>query len=401
MSIDFNTFTTLNTYVLFSYNNIFLSDVNGVPSSITTNTYPANYAAGVGFTGTGTITGGILDNTNVSTALSELVTLCANLDTTISTGPTTALPTIPAFGSITVTPGIYSLPATIGGFTFPTTKSIVCDGAGTYIFYSSSTFGAILNGTITLTNGATVTDIYWYFPIAGTGGVTLGGTNLKGIFIQNASTTGSFNFDNAGGALLDGCVYNNARSGFSVIGLYSTTLNSETLCYLRDTQILTNTGYKPIQDISVGDLVLSYGPISESQIVSHSQPLLTPVKWIQSFKPSLKNSSTMPIHFQKDSLGPNVPRKDLWLSPFHGIFVDGKMTQAQEFMNGTTITQDFDVEEVEYFHFETEEHCAVDAEGVKSETFINVDYAIRNLPSLNDHATSQKESTKESTMECM
>jgi hypothetical protein len=161
---------------------------------------------------------------------------------------------------------------------------------------------------------------------------------------------------------------------------------------------MTDRGYLPIQDLSVGDLVLSYGPISESQIVSHSPPLFTPVKWIQSFKPSFKNSSTMPIHFQKYSLGVNVPQKDLWLSPFHGIFVDGKMTQAQHFINGTTITQDFDLEEVEYFHFETEEHCAVDAEGVKSETFINVNYPIRNLPSLNDATMSHKESE---SVECV
>uniref|UniRef100_A0A6C0CZW0 Uncharacterized protein n=1 Tax=viral metagenome TaxID=1070528 RepID=A0A6C0CZW0_9ZZZZ len=57
MSVDFNTFTTLNTYVLLAANTINLSDAAGVPSSITTNTFPANYAAGVGFTGSGSITG--------------------------------------------------------------------------------------------------------------------------------------------------------------------------------------------------------------------------------------------------------------------------------------------------------------------------------------------------------
>ena len=332
--------------------------------------------------------------------MSELNTLCTNLDTVILAGPTTALSTIPAGGSITVTPGIYVLPNPFpGGFIFQQTQTIICDGAGTYIFVpNSSAIGSIsLTGTITLINGAEVTDIYWYSTV-NDGAINIDYTNMKGIFIQNSPTTrGSIGITRSG-AVVDGCVYNNSDNTNSSINLNTTTLNSETLCYLRDTLILTDIGYKPIQDISVGDLVLSYGPISESQIVSHSQPLYTPVKWIQSFKPSLKNSSTMPVHFQKDSLGPNVPRKDLWLSPFHGIFVDGKMTQAQQFINGTTITQDFDLEEVEYFHFETEEHCAVDAEGVKSETFINVDYAIRNLPSLNDTAISEKESA---SVECM
>jgi len=384
MSINFSDFTTLHTYVLLASYQINLTDANGVPSSITTNTSPANYAAGVGFTGSGTITGGVLNDANKATALSELQTLCNNLDTVIAVGTTTELPTIATGGSITVTPGIYILPSPFPeGFNFQTNQTIICDGVGTYIFTTSSNDGMNLYGTITLTNGAIVTDIYWYFPVDGS--FTIGSTNMKGIFIQNAIGPISFDYNSIiGYTLVNGCIYNNSNNVNSNILISSTTFNSETLCYLRNTQILTDTGYKPIQDISVGDLVLSYGPISHSQIISHSQPLFTPVKWIQHFKPSFKNSSTMPIHFQKDSLGPNIPQNDLWLSPFHGIFVDGKMTQAQEFINGTTITQDFNLEEVEYFHFETEEHCAVDAEGVKSETFINVDYSIRNLPSLND-----------------
>jgi len=396
MSVDFNTFTTLNTYVVLSNGNISLTQGSAI---ITTNTYPANYASNSSISGT--FTGGTLDDTNKTTALSQLSTLCTNLDTTITTGPSSTLTTIPAGGSITVTPGIYKVNSSSPIFNFTSTQSIVCDGAGTYIFTNISVSGLPgamnLYGTITLTNGAQLTDIYWYTSLT-SGSIRINGTGMKGIFIANGTGTTLDIAYNSVLTTVDGCLYNNV--GGTTVYLSSTTFNSETLCYLRNTRIMTNTGYKPIQDISVGDLVLSYGPISESQIVSHSKPLFTPVTWIQSFKPSFKNSSTMPIHFQKDSLGPNIPQNDLWLSPFHGIFVDGKMTQAQEFINGTTITQDFNLEEVEYFHFETEEHCAVDAEGVKSETFINVDYAIRNLPSLND-PMNKMESTKESTMECM
>jgi hypothetical protein len=292
-----------------------------------------------------------------------------------------------------VTPGIYTLPSTVGGFTLANTQSIVCDGAGTYIFYSGNDGTDMsLSGTINLINGATITDVYWCIRPTFSSTLSVSGTGMQGIFIQNSNNP-SYTLNTNSAADVDGVVYS---SNGGTINSTSTTFNSETLCYLRNTRIMTDRGYLPIQDLSVGDLVLSYGPISESQIISHSQPLFTPIKWIQSFKPSFRNISTMPIRFQKDSLGPNVPQNDLWLSPFHGIFVDGKMTQAQEFINGTTITQDFDLEEVEYFHFETEEHCAVDAEGVKSETFINVNYPIRNLPSLNDNTIKM-----ESTMKCM
>uniref|UniRef100_A0A6C0D2M3 Hedgehog/Intein (Hint) domain-containing protein n=1 Tax=viral metagenome TaxID=1070528 RepID=A0A6C0D2M3_9ZZZZ len=385
MSIDFQDFTTLNTYVLLASANIDVA--TATVNQITTNTFPANYAAGVAITGLGELNGGILDDTNKSTALSQLGTLCTNIEAAITTGPTTLLPTIPTSGSITVTPGIYTLPYP-PSFNFTSSQTIVCDGSGTYLFVanSNSVAGITLDGTITLLNGAIVTDIYWYTNSFSSGSlrdVTVGGYGMKGIFIQNSTNASKIILNQP---TLDGCVYNNTGN----VNLSAAELNSETLCFLRDTHILTNTGYKPIQNLSVGDLVLSYGSISESQIVSHSQPLFTPVKWIQHFKPSFKNSSTMPIHFQKDSLGVNIPQKDLWLSPFHGIFVEGKMTQAQQFINGTTIIQDFNVGEVEYFHFETEDHCAVDAEGVKSETFINMNYAIRNLPSINNNRNKER-----------
>uniref|UniRef100_A0A6C0CZ59 Hedgehog/Intein (Hint) domain-containing protein n=1 Tax=viral metagenome TaxID=1070528 RepID=A0A6C0CZ59_9ZZZZ len=380
MSVDFNTFTTLNTYVLLATGNINLTGTN----SITTNTFPANYAAGGTIGGSGSLTGGILNEGDKTTALSQLDTLSTNLDNLYLAGSVTILST--PISSQTLTPGIYTCEPS---FTLSGGVTLTLNGAGTYIFASGLEGTEItLSGTINLINGAVLTDVYWCIRPASSSTMALAGTGLKGIFIQNSDNP-SYTLNISSGVEVDGVVYSSNGANLNAT---STTFNSETLCFLRNTLLLTNTGYKPIQDISVGDLVLSYGPISESQIISHSKPLFTPVTWIQSFKPSFRNSSTMPIHFQKDSLGPNIPQKDLWLSPFHGIFVDGKMTQAQQFINGTTITQDFDLEEVEYFHFETEEHCAVDAQGVKSETFINVNYAIRNLPSLNDASTSQKES---------
>jgi hypothetical protein len=67
------------------------------------------------------------------------------------------------------------------------------------------------------------------------------------------------------------------------------------------------------------------------------------------------------------------------------MIMGGKMKSAFECINGETITQDFNLVDVEYFHFEVEPHSVIDAEGVQVESFVNFDYSFRNQPSLNDN----------------
>jgi hypothetical protein len=43
------------------------------------------------------------------------------------------------------------------------------------------------------------------------------------------------------------------------------------------------------------------------------------------------------IMFDKDSLGPNMPDRDLLISRQHRIFFNKKKTRAEEFLNGVTI----------------------------------------------------------------
>jgi Hint domain len=81
----------------------------------------------------------------------------------------------------------------------------------------------------------------------------------------------------------------------------------------------------------------------------------------------------LPVCFKAGSLGDDAPRRDLWISPRHAMFLDGVLIEAKDLINGVSIVQAEHVEEVEYFHIELETHDVILAEGALSETFVDDD----------------------------
>ncbi len=81
----------------------------------------------------------------------------------------------------------------------------------------------------------------------------------------------------------------------------------------------------------------------------------------------------LPICLKAGSLADNVPKRDLWISPHHAMFIDGVLIEAKDLVNGVSIVQAERVEKVEYFHIELETHDVIVAEGALSETFIDDD----------------------------
>jgi hypothetical protein len=63
------------------------------------------------------------------------------------------------------------------------------------------------------------------------------------------------------------------------------------------------------------------------------------------------------------------------------MIIDGKMCLAKDLVNGISIVQE-EMEDIEYYHFETEKAMVIDAQGAHSETFFNINYPWRNQPSL-------------------
>jgi autotransporter passenger strand-loop-strand repeat protein len=159
-------------------------------------------------------------------------------------------------------------------------------------------------------------------------------------------------------------------SPFSVQGLpaqsvVETGFTDNATCYGRGTLILTDRGEIPIEHLAIGDKVFTMSGTAR------------PIKWIgrrsYSGRFLMGQKGILPICFSAGSLGDNVPRRDLWISPHHAMYLEGVLIEARHLVNGVSVVQAETVEKIEYFHIELDSHDVVIAEGSFSETFIDDD----------------------------
>jgi hypothetical protein len=136
--------------------------------------------------------------------------------------------------------------------------------------------------------------------------------------------------------------------------------SGDTNCFLRGTRIQTPDGEIPVEDLTIGTLVETLnGPL--------------PVKWIgrQSFRKTSSSWhwSVAPIRIARFALTDEYPRRDLYVSQNHRLFVDGYLMTADLLMNGKSITLSMDsCDRIDYFQIELESHEVVFAEGAPAET---------------------------------
>jgi hypothetical protein len=143
-------------------------------------------------------------------------------------------------------------------------------------------------------------------------------------------------------------------------------------CYAKGSLILTNYGYVPIENIKVGDIIVTKGEIYNNEFIKNEEFETKPVVWTSKFSVNHLNSNSRPICIQKNALG-NCPFEDLYVSPGHRIILDNKMMLVKDMINGTTIYQDMNCTEVEYYHLEFDKHRAIVANGVLTESYLDVD----------------------------
>lgn len=168
------------------------------------------------------------------------------------------------------------------------------------------------------------------------------GTKLAGIDFDNPAGTNFLLTPDAGG------------NGFDV------TLGAA--CYRRGTRILTLQGEVPIEKLCVGDEVITMSGARRA------------IRWLGHRRIDCRRhphpTQVWPIRIRAGALEPNTPRRDLWLSPGHSLYLEGVLIQAENLINGATIEQ-VPHALVEYWHVELDEHEILLAEGAPSESYLD------------------------------
>lgn len=134
-------------------------------------------------------------------------------------------------------------------------------------------------------------------------------------------------------------------------------------CFLKHTQILTRTGYRPVEDLKAGDEILT---------LNHGWQ---PVRWIghKEIQPRPHGGfafSEYPIRITRDAFGTGLPARDLWVSPDHAVFFRDHLIPAKYLVNGVTVTRDSGVEKIVYYHVLLNRHAVIFSEALPTESYV-------------------------------
>ncbi len=149
-------------------------------------------------------------------------------------------------------------------------------------------------------------------------------------------------------------------------GAFSSTLNDlPVTCFASGTMIATARGEVAVENLQVGDLVLT----------AHGGAALQPIIWIGHSQVNVarhrNRAKVAPILIKAGALAEGVPHRDLRVSPEHAMFLDGHLVPAKHLVNGATIVQEVWCPEVTYWHVELPAHGLLVAEGAVSESYFD------------------------------
>jgi hypothetical protein len=133
-----------------------------------------------------------------------------------------------------------------------------------------------------------------------------------------------------------------------------------TTCFLSGTHILTNQGEVPIEDLKVGDTVVTAsGGKRRICWVGHGGALAT----------RGRRGSATPIIVRKSALGDNVPNEDLHVTKGHSLFFEDVLIPVELLVNHRSILWDDRPQQVMVYHLELDTHDILLANGAPAESY--------------------------------
>jgi hypothetical protein len=143
------------------------------------------------------------------------------------------------------------------------------------------------------------------------------------------------------------------------------TASVNVVCYARGTRILTDHGEVAVEHLSIGDRLITRKGEARA------------LRWIgrraYAGRFAAANPDVLPVRISANAIEPGVPKRDLWVSPRHAMYLDNILIPAASLVNGITIQRVADIDEVTYYHLELCTHDIIIAEGALSESYLDLD----------------------------
>jgi len=131
-------------------------------------------------------------------------------------------------------------------------------------------------------------------------------------------------------------------------------------CFLPGTRILTTRGEIFVQDLVVGDTVIT---------LSGRQRRLCWIGQGSALATSGRRSAATPIIVRKGALADNAPYYDLRITKGHSLYIDGVLIPAEFLVNHRSILWDDRAQEVTVYHLELDAHDILIANGAAAESY--------------------------------
>ncbi len=229
--------------------------------------------------------------------------------------------------------------------------SLNLNGATSVIINVTGGTNINLTNGLNLNNGFTSHqhDIIWNFETA----TSVSVTGWQGAILAVDATVSNT-------SAVNGAVIANAFVGSGELHQY---VYDGVVCFLAGTRIATPDGEANIEDLAIGDFVMTHDGRS------------APVRWVGRQTVEMARAvalRVLPIRIKAGALCDMTPARDLLVSTCHALMIDGLLIQAGALVNGTSIVREYDVPETfTYYHVELDGHFLILAEGVAAETFID------------------------------
>jgi collagen type I/II/III/V/XI/XXIV/XXVII alpha len=196
---------------------------------------------------------------------------------------------------------------------------------------------------------------------AGDSFVITGGT-LSNPGVSNGNTlTIQDSGTGAGAGGIDTIIFGSAI-GAGAFNIVNGNTVQPVACFAEGSRLQTRDGPVAVEHLTVGDHLLT------------ADGSLKPIIWIGRRAMNCERhpdpATVWPVRVRTGAFGMNIPRRDLYLSPDHAVFVNGVLVPVKLLVNGTSIAQ-AQRNRVTYFHVELPGHAVILAEDLPVESYLD------------------------------